>query len=508
MWRTLRVPHGCAFGRPALAAWDARSQRWSEHADRVASWLVSQNTLMLGQWLEFLRPVGPALVKPLTDLYLHSENPEVRHSAIVVLAEYLRDDLSQVLALNRTAPPTDSLVLTTPLRQHGSRAIELLKDELSQAFPQKASEKDKDALAKQRSNAGLSLCLLGAPGEVRQYLARQDDPRLRTCLVHGLAPAGVDATALVGRLDVERNGSIRMALLWSLGGYDPAVLGKRLCDELAPKLLGIYRTDPDPGVHSSAEWLLRKWHYADQLAKADAELVSRDPAPDRGWYLNSRGHTMAVVRDPVPFQMGSPPRRDPDSRGDEPLHEEAIDRSFAISTKEVSLEQYRRFDPKHWPVARILRASRRRSGTFCWPRRWSTATGLPNRRRSGSGTRNNATSLVKKARPDPRPTGSSGPGTGFPSRPNGNTVVARGRALGGTTATPTSIWAGTLGTPPTAVVFRTPLACSCRTTWGYSTCWATLRSGARNPSPEAPPRSAGEPRAIRRIKFDPPLDTL
>ncbi len=330
----------------ALAAWDVRSPWWSEHADQVASWLVLENPLLLRDWAEILRPVGPALVEPLTDLY-HTENPEIRHSAIIVLAEYVGTDLNHLLALNRTAQPTDLLVLTAPLRRHGPRAVELLEDELSQAIPSNAREADKDALAKQRCNAGLSLCLLGAPDKVWRHLARQDDPRLRTCLVHGLAPAGVDPTALAGQLDVERNASIRMALLWSLGGYDPAVLGKRQCDELARELFGIYRTDPDPGFHSSAEWLVRKWHYAGQLAKADAGLVSPDPVPDRAWYLSPHGHTMVVVRGPVKFQMGSPPLRDPDSRSNEPLHEEAIAWSFAVSTKEVTLEQYRRFNPKH-----------------------------------------------------------------------------------------------------------------------------------------------------------------
>jgi formylglycine-generating enzyme required for sulfatase activity len=57
---------------------------------------------------------------------------------------------------------------------------------------------------------------------------------------------------------------------------------------------------------------------------------------------------MTIVRGPVRFLMGSPPE-DPTGRGDQPIHDEVIGRSFAVSTKEVTLRQYRQFAPAHLP---------------------------------------------------------------------------------------------------------------------------------------------------------------
>jgi formylglycine-generating enzyme required for sulfatase activity len=70
-------------------------------------------------------------------------------------------------------------------------------------------------------------------------------------------------------------------------------------------------------------------------ARAAAQL----PAPN--------GHTMVVVKGPVSVRMGSPANENgrvpgPDSAA-EPQHTVAIPRSFAVSTTEVTVAQFRRF---------------------------------------------------------------------------------------------------------------------------------------------------------------------
>jgi formylglycine-generating enzyme required for sulfatase activity len=70
-----------------------------------------------------------------------------------------------------------------------------------------------------------------------------------------------------------------------------------------------------------------------------ASLSAQPPAPN--------GHTMVVVKGPVSVRMGSPANENgrvpaPDSAA-EPQHTVAIPRSFAISTTEVTVAQFRRF---------------------------------------------------------------------------------------------------------------------------------------------------------------------
>jgi hypothetical protein len=56
-----------------------------------------------------------------------------------------------------------------------------------------------------------------------------------------------------------KDDSIRRALLLSLGEYglDRLPPGER--QNLLPRLLALYRNDPDPGIHGAARWLLKKW---------------------------------------------------------------------------------------------------------------------------------------------------------------------------------------------------------------------------------------------------------
>jgi hypothetical protein len=66
------------------------------------------------------------------------------------------------------------------------------------------------------------------------------------------------------------------------------------------------------------------------------------PRNDRDWWLTPEGHTMLRISGPLEFDMGSPS----DEPGHEPYefrHRRRIEHSFAISTCEVTIGQYRRF---------------------------------------------------------------------------------------------------------------------------------------------------------------------
>jgi formylglycine-generating enzyme required for sulfatase activity len=330
----------------ALAFWNPHDRRWRSHAPEIAAWLVSENPLFVGQWIESLRPVAALLVTPLGDLYRRSEQQQVRANALLVLAEYHREDWRELLELSGDARRSELAIPASSLRRWASQVVPTLRAQLVQPFPAKTAETDKDGLAKRQANAGILLCLIGAAHEVWPSLTQADDPRIRTSLVHGFAPAGVDPALLVSRLTAEDDASVRRAILWSLGQYEASVLTRRRCDDLAPRLVEMLRNDPDAGLHSSAEWLLRKWGYEELLTSAETPLKQEPLRPDRNWYHTLQGHTLAIVRGPVRFRMGSP-REDPDGRPEEPLRDEAIDWSFAITTKELSLRHYRRFAPEH-----------------------------------------------------------------------------------------------------------------------------------------------------------------
>jgi formylglycine-generating enzyme required for sulfatase activity len=137
--------------------------------------------------------------------------------------------------------------------------------------------------------------------------------------------------------------SVRRALILALGAYDPGSLSPGEREPLIGKLVELYKTDPDAGIHGAAEWTLRQWKQEPALKAADTELTQLKTWADRRWYLNSQGQTFAVIDGPVEFRMGSPPA-EPDRVADnEPPHRRIIPRRFAIAAKEVTVEQYEQF---------------------------------------------------------------------------------------------------------------------------------------------------------------------
>jgi formylglycine-generating enzyme required for sulfatase activity len=137
--------------------------------------------------------------------------------------------------------------------------------------------------------------------------------------------------------------SQRRALILAMGTYGTAGLSSGEKEPLTAKLLDLYRNDPDAGVHGAAEWTLRKWRRQDKLKEVDAQLIKVTEWGERRWFVNGQGQTFAVIEGPVEFRMGSPPTETERYAGTETSRRMVIPRRFAISAKEVTVEQFQRF---------------------------------------------------------------------------------------------------------------------------------------------------------------------
>jgi formylglycine-generating enzyme required for sulfatase activity len=214
-----------------------------------------------------------------------------------------------------------------------------------------------DTPTTQQVDEAIALLRRGRADAVLPLLRHTPDPTLRTQLIHELGRRGADPSVILRRLDVERDVSARRALILSLGHFAGEQLPPRTRQPLVAKLLEWYRHDPDPGVHAAIDWLLRygrqgekpralDWQQADTLAAIDRALAGR-AAGHRNWYVTREAQTMTIVRGPVEFHMGSPVdekgRMPASDSPEETVHLVRIPRSFAISTKEVTIGQFRRF---------------------------------------------------------------------------------------------------------------------------------------------------------------------
>jgi formylglycine-generating enzyme required for sulfatase activity len=246
------------------------------------------------------------------------------------------------------------------------------------------TENAKEILAKRQARAAITLLRLGQADGLWPLLKNSPDPRLRTRLLHLLGPLGVEPEALLWRWDEESDVSARRALVLGLGEFQQR-LSVVTRQSLVVRLLAAYRNDPDPGLHSAIEWLLRRWGLAERVKQIDyqlavqrvlehglclnpqplqmlAPLLAPPRASERQWYINRQGQHLALIPGPVEFLMGSPcqePNRDLDCL----LHRKRIPHSFALATKEVTVAEFLRFWRERGPG---LRHSYEVSGLRKW----------------------------------------------------------------------------------------------------------------------------------------------
>jgi formylglycine-generating enzyme required for sulfatase activity len=208
----------------------------------------------------------------------------------------------------------------------------------------------KERLARRKASAAVALLRLGQAERVWPLLRHQPDPRLRSYLIHRFSPLGADAVSLRKRLQEEPEVSARRALLLCLGEFGQEQLPPAQREELLPTLLGLYRDDPDPGIHGAAEWLLRRWQYADRLRLIDKDLATGKIEGPRHWCVNGQGQTLAVIEGGE-FVMGSPRTEAARAGGAESKvemqHRRRVGRTFALATKAVTVKQFLQFRPDH-----------------------------------------------------------------------------------------------------------------------------------------------------------------
>jgi formylglycine-generating enzyme required for sulfatase activity/serine/threonine protein kinase len=339
----------------ALAVLDPGSQRWAKVASRVVNEMVRDNPIFLRSWVDGLRPVKQALIVPLADVCRDARTGAAERSlATNVIADYAADaghlDLLTDLMLSGTDDQFGSLF--PKIEAQSQTAVKLLAAELDQRQDVEVARVDKERLAKRQAKAAAALVLLDRGELAWPLLSYQPvdsdpescDPRRRSYLIEQFRSYGTRPDALAARWFVEHDVSIRQALLLALGNYAPQRLSPDIHGRLIGELTRAVQTEPNAGLHSAAEWLLRHWELPTAGAAAGADPKTDDAnAGNRGWYVNHEGFTMTVLHGPIEFTMGSPANEDQRIAEIENQHRVRIPRTFSIATKTVTQEQFRRF---------------------------------------------------------------------------------------------------------------------------------------------------------------------
>ena len=155
-----------------------------------------------------------------------------------------------------------------------------------------------------------------------------------------LAFLNVSPERILKRLRAETDPGIQYALLVSLGDYKEQQILR--LDETRMFLATLHRETPDAGVHSAAEWLLRRWGIpqpAANLPAETAETAFHGPKPPRQWMKSPRldscdGHTLIRVAGKSDSRVGH---------------------DFLIATHEVTVQQAHECDPTLYNAAEYSR---------------------------------------------------------------------------------------------------------------------------------------------------------
>ena len=257
----------------ALATFVPGDERWSQINTLVASHLVSLQASDFLAWRDALRPAKNKLLKPLASIYRDpAQERQYRIYATETLADYSADRPDDLFDLLADAERFQFSVMFDRVIAHKEKSVALALQELGKQSGGQASEDEKEALAKRQANAGVALFRMGQNNRVWLHLKHSPDPTVRNYIIHWLSPLGADPQAIIDRLDAEPDVTIRRALVFTLGEFNDTQLPLSQRQPLIEKLLAFYETEPDAGLHSAAEWLLRKWGHAEQIVVTDKKL--------------------------------------------------------------------------------------------------------------------------------------------------------------------------------------------------------------------------------------------
>ncbi len=308
---SILAPAGTAF-----VAWSRSSARRRE-ADELLRRLASATPGDLAALVPRISPRDPVAAPRLARLYAEG-TPDQKLAAALVLAQ--TDPQAARYAYDRLlkAPPGAIAPIARMLQERMADLPTRLRQEIAASAGAGPAGEARD---RRRAAAACALLTLGpgAGDDAWSLLRFAPDPQARSFLIHALGPAGIAPERVVERLAGEVDPSIRRALLQALGEVCEPDLPAGLCDRAVGLMLDLYENDPDPGVHGSAKWLLRRWGQDDGLRRLDERLAHAARPPERRWRVSPSGLTLVAVQDP------------------------ATRRTIEIADTEVTIEFFRRF---------------------------------------------------------------------------------------------------------------------------------------------------------------------
>jgi formylglycine-generating enzyme required for sulfatase activity len=371
LWKDLPNKNQTARFRAvaALARFDAENKNWGTIGAEVAEQLLRQDSVALSKWIAALKPVQKKLIPYVEEIYKSQDETRAiqRPNAAVALSELLPLSKLTDLLVEHADSQATFRPLAAKLPRRGPRPVgqdfvvdpnedpvqmtRQLEKVIEERPPEIAASGDGDRVVNQRealfqrqANAAVALLVSNNGEKVWPLLATSKDPTLRTHLIHRFQLLGIEPERLIPAL-TDSAPSVQQAVILALGEFPPNPMSSAELTSTASALLDRFDHDPDPGIHSAAEWTLNQWRRDARFkeievrylaAQAHLRLAGKPASDGQRWYINKLRQTMIVVPKPGKIQTGSRPN-ELSRHTNEQLQEATIDWEFAIATKETKV---------------------------------------------------------------------------------------------------------------------------------------------------------------------------
>lgn len=315
-----------------ISASNPGDHRWDRAARGIAEQVVLLPPKEAVRWLENLMPIGSRLALDLQDAFTRFTQDDAKdrqrtYVAALGLEMFLRQEIAGLtrLLVDHARHASEFHCLLPPLLAARDTSLanvrnlsaELLNQIAAQGagFGKPAADNEL-SLVDRVGNATLVELMLGEPATFRRMLQSSPDQTIRSSLIHRLALLEIPPATIVSLLETEPSPDVRAALLLSLGEYARSVIPTKLSVRIESQFQR-FLNDAHAETHSAAKWLAARWGIEDVVGDPPTR-----PLAGRGWYTCGAGHTM--VRIPG-----------------------CLDYEFALSATEVTVAEYRRFNPDY-----------------------------------------------------------------------------------------------------------------------------------------------------------------
>jgi formylglycine-generating enzyme required for sulfatase activity len=319
----------------------------SEHARVLAASLATAEVAQVPSVLAALKE-NAGVARPYLQAHFDvapPSSPLRLYAAVALLPDESARDyvLGEMLDASEQQFP---IICDAVVHAEKERVVRLAREELAKPPKSQASPDDVEAMARRQAKAAVALLRCGDYEDFAPVLKQTSDPRVRSYVVHWAAPFGTDPVLLRQRWEQEADIGARRALTLMLGEFTDQQLPLTERQPLINKLVKLFETEQDAGLHAAAEWLLRQWGQEAQVESIVNRIRSASGGPltaadKRQWFVNSQGQTF-VILDAQAADMGSPVTeagRDSYER----QHKVHIGRRLAVAATPVTKAQFRVF---------------------------------------------------------------------------------------------------------------------------------------------------------------------